>query len=77
MAALTEDEKRRLGIVLEVAGDNESRIRDGIIKAIPDIQGKGSRSYFWHLLETRARAKIRAARKNVDQCAQRPPFALT
>ena len=61
--ALTAYEKGLLEVVIEVAGDDESRIREGIIKALRNITNKGSRSYFWRLLETRAREKIRAARK--------------
>ncbi len=63
MATLSAYERKLLDAVIGVAGDDESRIREGIIKALHDIHEKGSRNYFWHLLETRAREKIRAARK--------------
>ncbi len=61
--ALTTYEKGLLEAVIEVAGDDENRIREGIIKALRDIKNKGSRNYFWRLLEMKARKKIRAARK--------------
>ncbi|HUY05598.1 MAG TPA: hypothetical protein VMV62_02715 [Candidatus Paceibacterota bacterium] len=63
MATLSAYERKLLDAVIEVTGDDESRIRDGIIKALRGIDDKGSRNYFWHLLETKAREKIRAARK--------------
>lgn len=72
MAKLTPREKERLEAVLEVAGDMESRIPEGIRKALNDLSGPqyaGNRKYLWHLLEKKARGKIRRARENAHHHA--------
>jgi hypothetical protein len=61
--ALTPDEKKMLKVVLQVAGDMESMVREGIITALRGENDKGRRNYLWHTLQTAALAKIRRARK--------------
>jgi hypothetical protein len=61
-----ELEKKLLDTVLEVAGDNETMIRDGIIKALRNENDKARRTYLWNVLDRRAKEKIRRARKKSD-----------
>jgi len=83
MAKLQQYEKDLLDKVIAVAGNDENRIRDGIVDALKGISEKGTRNYLWHLLQTKAAQKIRAARRNAERHTeqtpgiQRPPFALT
>ncbi len=63
--ALSDDEKKRLEVVIEVAGDDETQIRYGIIRALRDVNERGTRNYLWHLLDMKARAKIRRTRRKL------------
>lgn len=65
--ALTSDEKVMLTTVIEVAGDDEKMIRDGIIKALRGENDKGRRNYLWHTLERAAKEKIRRARRKAER----------
>mgnify|MGYP001611236815 CR=1 FL=1 len=56
-------EKELLNTVLEVAGDNETMIREGIIKALRDENDKARRTYLWNMLSKAATARIRRARR--------------
>lgn len=56
-------EKELLNKVLEVAGDNENMIREGISKAIRDVQEPARRTYLWNILTKRATERIRRARR--------------
>lgn len=56
-------EKRLLDTVLEVAGDNENMIRDGIIKALRGENDKARRTYLWNELGRKAKERIRRARQ--------------
>lgn len=58
-----ELEKRLLDTVLEVAGDDETMVREGIIKALRDENDKARRTYLWNVLDRRAKERIRRARK--------------
>lgn len=77
--ALTEHEKELLAVVIEVTGDDDSRIREGIIKALRGVNEIGPRRYLWRTLERAAREKIRRARKRAEQKAEaeRPKLVLT
>lgn len=69
--ALTSAEKKMLEVVISVAGDDPSMVRDGIVKALRGEDDKGRRNYLWHTLDTAARAKISRARKNAEQRFQK------
>lgn len=56
-------EKRLLDTVLEVAGDDENMIRDGIVKALRGENDKARRTYLWNELNRRAKERIRRARQ--------------
>lgn len=58
-----ELEKRLLNTVLEVAGDDENMVRDGIIKALRGENDKARRTYLWNILSKAAKERIRSARK--------------
>ena len=58
-----EFEKRLLDTVLEVAGDDENMIREGIIKALRGENDKARRTYLWNILSKAAKERIRNARK--------------
>ena len=62
-----EAEKRKqkelLDTVLSVAGDNEDMIREGIIKALQEVNDKARRTYLWNILERKARERIRRSRQ--------------
>ena len=58
-----ELEKRLLNTVLEVAGDDENMIKEGIIKALRGENDKARRTYLWNILSKAAKEKIRHARK--------------
>lgn len=83
MAKLQQYEKDLLGKVIAVAGNDETKIRDGIVEALKGINEKGTRNYLWGLLKTKALQKIRAARRSAERHTEqvpgieRPPFALT
>lgn len=64
-AAVAEKERQEklLDIVLEVAGDNEAMVRDGIIKALRNENDKARRTYLWNVLDRKARERIRRARR--------------
>lgn len=62
-AAEKELEQRLLDTVLEVAGDNEAMVRDGIIKALCGENDKARRTYLWNLLDRKAKERIRRARR--------------
>lgn len=64
--ALSVPEKQLLKVVIGVAGDNLTLIRDGIIKALRGENEHGRRNYLWHILERAATSKIRAARRKYD-----------
>ncbi len=70
--ALSNDEKERLKVVLEVAGDNLNNIHYGVVKAISDVHNKGQRAHLWVVLPQAAMEKIRRARRN----AERPKFLV-
>jgi hypothetical protein len=61
-----ELEKKLLDTVLEVAGDNETMVREGIIKALRNENDKARRAYLWNVLDKKAKEKIRRARKKSD-----------
>ncbi|MEX2013667.1 MAG: hypothetical protein WD897_02020 [Parcubacteria group bacterium] len=63
---LTPIERGLLDRVIEVAGDDEKRIRPGIIKALCGVNDRARRTYLWHTLSTAARKKIRRARKKFN-----------
>ncbi len=56
-------EKELLNTVLEVAGDDEKMVRDGIIKALHGVNDKARRIYLWNKLDREARGRIRRARR--------------
>ena len=56
--------------VLEVAGDNEKMIRDGVIKALYGINDPARRTYLFGELSRKATKKIRAARRKFDHSTQ-------
>lgn len=58
-----ELEKKLLDTVLEVAGDDETMVREGIIKALRDENDKARRTYLWNVLDRKAKERIRRARK--------------
>ncbi len=60
---LNATEKKLLDKVLEVAGDRENVIRDGIIKALRGENDPARRTYLWNILSRAAKKRIRAARK--------------
>ena len=63
MHALAPEEKMLLKNVLEVTGDDERRIRDGVIKALHGIKEEARRTYLWNLLFRVAKKRIRRARR--------------
>lgn len=63
-------EKLLLDAVLEVAGDNEKMIPDGIVKALRGINDKARRTYLWNILTRAATQKIHAARRRAEKKAQ-------
>lgn len=77
--ALTTYEKELLAIVIGVTGDDESRIREGIIKALRGVNEIGPRRYLWKTLEKAAKEKIRRVRRKAEQKAatERPKLVLT
>lgn len=58
---LTASDKALLDVVLETAGDDENRIRDGVIKALRGVHDKARRTYLWNILTRTAKSKIRRA----------------
>lgn len=56
-------EEKLLDVVLEEAGDNEDMIRNGIIKALRDVNAKARRTYLWNELDRKAKERIRRARR--------------
>lgn len=73
--ALSFHEKLLLTKVLEVAGDDEKMVREGIIKALRGENDRGRRGYLWRTLERESRKKIRRARKKAEQNAARKQTA--
>jgi len=63
---LTTSEKALLDVVLETAGADENKIRDGVIKALRGVNDKARRTYLWNVLSTTAKSKIRRAQKIVQ-----------
>ncbi len=60
---LNATEKKLLDKVLEVTGDREEAIRDGIVKALRGENDKARRGYLWRILSRAAKHRIRAARQ--------------
>lgn len=58
-----EIEEAMVHKVLEVAGGDEYKVRDGIIKALFGVNDKARRTYLWNLLQRKAIEKIRRDRK--------------
>lgn len=58
-------QEKLLDIVIEVAGDNENMIRDGISKALRGVNNEARRAYLWNELSRMAKEKIRRARQKV------------
>ena len=54
-------EKAMLDTVLKTAGNEESRVREGIIAALSGVNDKARRTYLWNQLERKALRKIRGA----------------
>jgi len=55
-----EIERAMLDTVLKIAGDDENKIREGIITALRKETEPARRTYLWNTLQTKARRKIRA-----------------
>lgn len=75
---LNDFEKELLKVVIGVTGDDESRIREGLIKALRGHNEPGPRRYLWRTLERAAKDKIRRIRKKAAQKAatERSEFML-
>lgn len=56
-------EEKLLDVVLEEAGDDESMVRNGIIKALNGVNDKARRTYLWNELDRKAKERIRRARR--------------
>jgi len=87
MGKITNREQKLLDSVIAFTGDDESKLRAGIIHALQGIDKFHGRQYLWNLLRTKATAKIRCANKKAAEQAvqpnqvqrqiRRPQFALT
>lgn len=63
---LTASEKALLDVVLEYANDDETKIRDGVIKALRGVNDPARRKHLWCVLPNVAKAKIRRAQKVIQ-----------
>ena len=52
-------EKAMLETVLQAAGGDESKIREGIIKALNKVDDPARRTYLWNTLQRKASERIR------------------
>jgi hypothetical protein len=65
--ALSQKEKDRLAVVLEVTNGDISRIETGIRKAISDVADRATRKHLWCVLTKEARKALAPKRKRISK----------